>query len=205
LKDNKCARFCFFPDVYDNTDSFVKPRTKSNRYFFTGGMTNRDWNLVLEIAKSLPNERFVCCALPEDFGKQKREIPNNVEFYFNLPSSEYYKLMGDSYCVLLPLKNNAVAGLINIIKALQLGVPCCVSETTATKQYFHSKNRDYLLPKHLKAWVVQIKHITEIPDSEYIQTVQEMQGFIQKNFSPESGIKRLQLIITQINNNTFHK
>ena len=56
LNDNR--QFCYLPDVYDDTIPFQQPteQTLNSNYFFTGGMNNRDFGLILKIAKKLPNK-----------------------------------------------------------------------------------------------------------------------------------------------------
>lgn len=202
LTEGNSARFCWFPDVYDDVESFTQRKNgkesdidNPERYFFTGGMTNRNWKLLSEVARQLPKVNFVCCALKDDFEEQVQEVPQNIKAFYNVSPDKYYQLMTGSHCVLLPLKNDAVAGLINIIKAVQKGIICCVSNTPATRQYYSDDNKRYLLDEKVEAWVDQIRKIDAMSDNEYNDVALSMQDYLQSNFSPNSAIKRLETII----------
>lgn len=200
LKSDKSAKFYYFPDVYDDTNKFVRPEERclnNSRYFFTGGMSNRDWKLVCEVAKKLPEEKFVCCAMQKDFESQIDILPKNVEVHYNLPPKEYYNLMSQSHCVLLPLRNDSVAGLINILKSIQLAVLCCVSDTPATRQYYGAESRNFLLPRDAGAWAECAQSISSMEEKEYKIAITELQEYIQNTFSPESALQRLRTVIAE--------
>lgn len=197
LNTDKCARFHYFPDVYDNAEKFINPEDRiiENRYFFSGGMSNRDWKLLTKVAQRLPHFKFVCCALQNDFDSQVEIIPDNMEVYYNISSELYYKLMCDSYCVLLPLKNNSVSGLINILKAIQMGVPCYVSNIPGTKQYYSKNASHFLLQNNVESWVEGVCAINTLSADKYVSVVKELQDYINKNFSPESALNRMKNIL----------
>lgn len=202
LQEGKSATFHYYPDVYDSAEPFVNPEERNlvnDKYFFIGGMSNRDWKLVADIAAMMPYQRFVCCALQNEFERQVQIPPKNLEIFYNLPPEEYYCKMSNSYCVLLPLRNDSVAGLITILKSLQLGVLCCVSNTPVTKQYFSENNQEYLIDREVDLWVEQIKRIVEMTKEDYDFTVKSMQAFIQRHYSPESALARLERIIMDKN------
>lgn len=197
LVDNKGASFHYFPDVYDDVDSFVSPHlpAQEKRYFFTGGMSNRDWKLICQIASYLPDQQFVCCALQSDFEECVLDVPNNVKVHYNLPPECYCQMMKDSFCVLLPLRTQSVAGLINILKSFQMGLLCCVSETPATQQYYPDDCRQYIIEHDIDAWVNIIKQILILSDEDYQKTVISAQNYIQSNFSPASALLRIKEIV----------
>jgi len=196
LGESNTHRLIFNPDVYDGEDMFIShnPKSVNDRYFFSGGMTNRDWALYAKIAAAFPTYKFICCALKEDFESKVTNIPNNIVVKYNVPSDEYFNLMQESFTILLPLVSKEASGIINIIKAIQLGKICLVSHSDATAQYFSEDNKSYLMRSE-DDWMHAISDLIKLNDEEYKKQVVNFQTFIIDNYSPESMCKRLENII----------
>lgn len=201
LKENDGARFFYFPDVYDDAIKFIPPKvykSEEEKYFFVGGMSNRDWNLVAELAARIPETKFVCIALQSDFEQQVSIVPTNMEVHFNVPTNDYYDMMQNSYCVLLPLRSEVVSGLINLLKSVQLGTPCYISNTTATRQYYPKDLDYYLVEKDIDSWEKEIRKIMKYDQDKYESDVISLQKYIQDEYSPEKALARLSYIIKYI-------
>ena len=95
-KDNN--NIIYHSDVSDEVvDNNVVASKKKNRYCFSGGMNNRDWGLLIDLAKEMPNIKFVCVALRSDWeSKVSDDIPSNIEVHFDTNSDQYYQLMRES-------------------------------------------------------------------------------------------------------------
>lgn len=200
LKNEQSAVFCHFPDVFDDTGSFLEPRwcrEDVERYFFIGGMSNRDWKLVEYLAKEVPQVKFLCVALRSDFESCVKEPPSNMEVIFNLPSDEYYKMMHNAFAVLIPLRSDSVAGLITILKSIQLGVPCLVSATKATEQYYPPNASYCLIERDLMQWRKITKRLLNMDEKDYIDLTESLQKHIQKEYSPKSALLRLNKIVLE--------
>lgn len=188
-------RFHLMPDVFDTSVAWTEPSVKAERYCFTGGMNNRDWKLLCAVAKSCPGTRFVCVALEADFNSQVDEIPENVQVHFNLPAQQYYSLMNNAYAVLLPLRDGRVAGLINILRAAQAGVLCCISRTASTAQYYPPENGDLLIDGEKEAWIGAVQQLLALDAQAYGQKVKTNQAYICDHFSGAAAAKRILGII----------
>lgn len=158
LKLNKGA-FYFIPDTYNSDRPFQSPKYPEKKYFFTGGMANRNWNLILNLAKINPYINFICVALKSDWDKKVQcPIAENTQVFFHLPTKEYYDLMKNSFAILLPLCNDNVAGLINITMSAQLGVPCIISKTSSTSLYYSKETNYFLIDDSIENWNKIIKN-----------------------------------------------
>lgn len=184
LKSNKGA-FYFIPDTYNSDLSFQPPKFPVKKYFFTGGMANRNWNLILNLAVINPHINFICVALKNDWDKKvQSSIPENVQVFFNLSTKDYYDLMRRSFAVLLPLCNDNVSGLINITMSAQLGVPCIINETPSTRLYYSGETKQFLIDDSIKNWNKIIKMILSLSDNDYKKNVISFQEFIKNKFNP---------------------
>ena len=186
--------FYYFPDLYDTKLPFEKnnraPHTSN--YFFTGGMNNRDFGIVLQLARQNPQHRFVLVTLKEKWQFESNEIPANVQVFFNTSLSQYYGLMSKAKAVLLPLLDTRVAGLINIARSIQAGVICVCSRTPATEIYYDQQSQKYLVNiGNLQDLQTAVDCISSYTPAQYQAEITCMQNFLQTNFDPKLHMKKL--------------
>lgn len=191
LNLSSCDNFQVVPDVYDSSIPFSVIESKEQKYCFTGGMNNRNWKMLMEMAKTLEDIQFVCVTLKDDFTRQVTDIPENVKVYYDTPASQYYELMKNAYLILLPLLDDRVAGLINILRAAQYGVPCMITYTYATAQYYGKSSEKLLMTDNLSEWIENIRawYLYDV-DTYRIET-EKFCDFIKCEFSPEQAAKRI--------------
>jgi hypothetical protein len=197
LQVDSYDNFRVIPDVFDDVTPFEKINVKDQKYCFSGGMNNRDWKLIYRLAEQNPNIQFVCVALKEDFENQISNIPSNMKVFYNTSAEEYYTLMKNSSIVLLPLRDRRVAGLINIIKSAQYGVPCLVSRTPATEQYYGDKSKNLLINNESQ-WDARLKKILFSEEEEYIELTSEFAEYIKENFSSSKAAYNIYQIINEM-------
>lgn len=181
------------PDVYNNDTDFYDSEFADAKYCFTGGMNNRDWEFLIQIAEELKDIKFMCVALKEDFEKQVSQKPTNVEVYYNLKTEDYYSLMRNAHLILLPMKTDKVAGLINIIKSAQFGKPCLCSKTASASQYYDARS-ELLIEKDKELWCDRIVYLYDL-EEKYLETTKQFQDYIKEKFSPDMAIKELSEIL----------
>lgn len=191
------TNYHFIPDTYDTNIEFRAPYRRESRYCFTGGENNRDWKLVMEVAECLPKVQFVCVAYKDDFMRQVDNIPSNVRVYFSLSASKYYEIMQNSNLVLLPLRSDKVAGLINITHAAQYGQLCAVTKTPATELYYSNENQMYLMKKDAKKWVQIISTVMGLSEQEYCAEARSFQDFIKHKFNPQKIVGKIDNVIRE--------
>lgn len=195
LNVNK-LHYVIIPDVYNSNDEIILPCEKKDKYCFAGGYAYRNWKYLLNLAESLQEIKFVCCVSKRDFQNQIKNvpIPPNVRVLYDVVEKEYYLWMRNSSLVLLPLKINKVAGLINIIKSAQYGIRCLFSYTKATEMYA-PQDLNCFLPDDKVAACDMIQGILNQPEETYKAQTQEFQKHILSNFSPESVVEKLICVI----------
>lgn len=192
--------FCCIPDVYDERIPFKKnEKPHVGSYFFTGGINNRDWKLVAQLAREFPSQSFVCCALKDDFCSLVKEIPNNMKVYFNVQPSEYYQYLSDSYAVLLPLRSQMISGLINIIRSAQEGILCLASSTPSTKQYYCDEVKDLLLCSNPSEWTEKVNQVLALSEEDYICKCHNFSSYIENEFTPQKTVKKILNAIPPLN------
>ena len=184
LKTNRREGFHFVPDVYDIKVPFKDVVLREKNYFFSGGITNRDWLMVSQLASEMPRMTFVCVALKKDFCSKVKFFPSNLQVYYDLPVECYYRLLSDAYAVLLPLEEKTVSGLINIIRSAQEGIPCIVTRTAGTEQYYPKALQGTLMCEYLSEWKASLEKLLSMDNTEYMELSNQFQSYIRDSFSP---------------------
>lgn len=192
-------KFLFLPDVYDNNEPFIKPRdNRKQSSIFSGGMNNRDWKKIVELAYEFPKIKFVCVASKQDWMRKVQESPSNIEVYFQLPVKEYYRLMKEAGLILLPLLEDRPSGLINILKSAQFGIICCTNNYETNARYYEESVRDLLLDSSIEQWKNKIRELWDMDETEYLRKAYSFQNYIKKEFSPDNIIRQLVELLRQI-------
>ncbi|MBR3132331.1 hypothetical protein IKG33_02905 [Candidatus Saccharibacteria bacterium] len=181
----------FLPDVFDDSQSFKKPVFQTdNRFVFSGGVNNRDWETLLRVAQKTPNIQYI---IVSDKNKIKNTIPKNVTLRENLSAKDYYSLMEKSFITICPLKENRTSGLINILKSSQFGIPCISAEFEITKTYYSTSLMKILLYEKCNTEDLKqkVEYIFNLNKDGYLKIASNFQNNIREKFNPENNIKML--------------
>lgn len=102
-------------------------------YVSSVGGEGRDYSSLIAVARKMPDVKFVFVARPWSIVET---VPRNVTILTNLESSQTWRIVKDSTCLVLPLKNETTCcGHITLVSAAQLGVPVISSRSEATLEY----------------------------------------------------------------------
>lgn len=195
-KAEDTGNIVYIQDVFDDKEEFLCPSyNMEKKYCFSGGRANRDWKLLIEIARLCPNVLFRIAA-PKSGWDNSLQIPENVELYFDVEPEKYYALLKDSYMSVYPLKENRVSGLINILKSMQMGKLVLTTDCAFTEMYFPEESSDYLLDSQdAKRWKNKVEELWNYNEEKYCFRVEGMQEHIREYFSPHMAGEKIDTII----------
>lgn len=181
-------------DIYGDANNRDLNR---GRFCFVGGITNRDWDLSIEIARRFPQMHFIFVSskVVQDFGD--KELPSNIKIIKDIPLDEYYGLLSKAYVCLVPLRTSSPSGLLNIIRASQYRVLCMSSLNPYTDIYY-PKNAKWLLNSSFDDWIENLKRIIEMDESEYRSIAVSIGDHVTRHFSTEYGTQELKKIIKEL-------
>ena len=190
--------FRYIPDVYKINYNFEPAKKTVNyRFCFSGGLTNRDWKLLRDIAAITPDIRYICVASKRDFLTQVKDtVPQNMKILFNVPIDEYAGLMKQAAVVLLPLKEETISGLVNIIASAENNLLCCASKYEFTLSYF-PPNSECLVENNAESWAAEINRLWNLQEEEKLKISQEFKTHIFSNFSSEYGTELLSEVLKE--------
>jgi len=132
-----------FKPISGNLPNWVKlPET----FIFTGGYTNRDYKLILELSKRFPQNDFVIVASTLN-QIQLSDSTSNVTILYDLPSEQFESILAASQIVIVPLKEDVgSSGQMLSISAIRNDKPVIYTNLPVINYFFKSpKNYPYAI------------------------------------------------------------
>ena len=176
------GNFNFIPlrDVYHSyyeTESTIE----TEPYVFCGGRNGRDWSLMYQIAKRMPDVLFKFVLSTDDIEKHHLQELTNVTALSNLLPDDFLRVLSRSTAVCLPLDTIGPAGLIVLYQAAANLRPVLMSETVVTREYI-TPDRGYLLNSDPDQWCSVLRHILS-SSKESQQRAINLRSFLRTNCS----------------------
>jgi glycosyltransferase involved in cell wall biosynthesis len=109
------------------------------------GANARDFGILLDAARKIPELQFVLVVRPESL--QGFRIPENVRAYVNLPFDITMNILLHSQFMVLPLLNSSVpCGHVTIVCAMHLGKAVAVTGSTGVVDYIRDDINGLAVP-----------------------------------------------------------
>lgn len=186
-------KFFYIPDVYESNTEYRKPSFDKEQYCFTGGINNRNWAFIIKFAAQHKKMKFVCVALKDDFEKSVgayKDIPDNVKVLYNISTDKYYEMLSKAYLMILPLKEDRVSGLINVIRSIHYGVIPVTANIDGVSQYYPKEEKKLLYSLNdYTSFSNTVENAVHMKEQEYSDTIRSLQHHLKDNFSSEYASK----------------
>jgi glycosyltransferase involved in cell wall biosynthesis len=110
-------------------------RVEPAEYVFTGGYTNRDYGLLVDAARRLPEIPFLIACRTSN--RLPADLPHNVTVRRDTPWVEFHHLLAAARLVTLPLRANVgSSGQMVTLAAMQAGKCAIYTDVPVVSQYF---------------------------------------------------------------------
>jgi glycosyltransferase involved in cell wall biosynthesis len=179
-------------DVYHDYYEHPKLKESQQDIVFCGGCYGRDWPLMMEIAKAVPEVQF-CLVMKKMMERQcfaGMSYPENVQVLTDIPYKEFMRCLCQSKVVCMPLDCEAPQGLIVMYEAAANDKLILTSDTPTTKEYFDQGQR---LGKDVEEWRHAILYYLKHEDERKVKA----QGFHQY-LKEECGEKQFAEIVVKM-------
>lgn len=153
------VEYTLLHDVYH--DYYEMPQWKESEkdIVFCGGCYGRDWPLMMEIVKAMPEVKFCLVMTAEmekrHFSRMNRQYPENVKVLTDIPYKQFMYCLCLSGMVCMPLDCEAPQGLIVMFEAAANDKLILTSDTPTTREYFGESQR---LGKDVNEWCKAISY-----------------------------------------------
>lgn len=128
----------------------VEENVKNEKFILSCGRSNRDYEFLYE---TLKNTEYNVRILSDECNLKNTK---NITIYNNVFGEEFYKMLSESYLVVIPLVNeNISSGQLVVLQAMQMGKPVIVINSITIADYIQDgingiiieKDKDILLKK----------------------------------------------------------
>ena len=195
-KLNRRYKFFLLHDVY-HTYYEIGLAIATEPYIFCGGRNGRDWKLMYQIAKRMPDVQFKFVLPTDEEEKVHLQGLTNVTILSDTSPDEFLRVLSLSSAVCIPLDTIAPAGLIVLYQAAANLRPVLMSENVVTREYI-TPDRGYLLTSNPEQWCSVLRHILS-SSKESQQKASNLRSFLRTNCSEEAFC----LTIRQIMNHSY--
>lgn len=109
----------------------------TEEYIFTGGYTNRDYELVITCARQLPQQKFLIVASSLNTDIDEKELPSNISLLREVDKEEFELYLYYSQIVIIPLKADVgSSGQMLCLSAMQNSKPIVYCDISSINYYF---------------------------------------------------------------------
>ena len=122
---------------FNHFPGYAKDYQDKGKRIFCGGNTQRDWISCVDLAKQMPDWRFLLVGWKNE---EQIEIPRNIKRIERLPFPQFMQAMRDSTIVYVPVKWNCPAGLIVMMEAAWEGKLIATSKNDNTEEYISEEH-----------------------------------------------------------------
>lgn len=121
------------------------PVAHLGRYLCSIGGEGRDYALLAEAMRGLPDQQMVIIARP--YSIEGISFPDNVHVFTNLPGPVTWRVAQDSEGLVVPLRDSETAcGHITIVGSQLLGLPLLVTQSLGVADYITPDKTGLLMP-----------------------------------------------------------
>lgn len=163
-------------------------------YLFTGGYTNRDYDLILKAARNLKEHTFIIVL--SWLNVLSEEVPENVIILKDLDFNQFHFLLSKASAVIVPLKNKVgSSGQMLSLAAMQFGKPIIYSINDSINHYFVNGNGIPYEQNNLSSFENALEEFFAMKkeDLETLEAVQK--NTFYKNFYIKNRVSKLMDIL----------
>ena len=166
-----------------------KDKIKQRDYILSCGRSNRDYEFLYNALKDTDYKLKIL----SDECKLKNE--KNIEIYNNIFNEEYYKMLEESYIVVIPLMDeNISSGQLAILQAMQLGKPIICTKSSTVTDYIKNGINGFIVKKEKNELLEKIQELYNNKEL-YTEISKNEKEFFKENFSINSLGKQISKII----------
>lgn len=139
-----------------DTADYLDNNLASQNYFFATGVSNRDYDFLIEVFSGIKfNLKIACPNIPVS-GQ------NNIEILNNCFKDDMKRYLYNSKAVVIPLKDlNVSSGQLVFIQAMQFGKPIVITDSGSTRSYLVDGIDAIIRPNDVQLWRDAVKRLDD--------------------------------------------
>lgn len=197
-KLNLFIKYPLLRDVYyDSYEPTAEIPETGDGTVFCGGRNSRDWSLMVDLAKRMPDIKF-CFIMPDDkYYEFEKTMPSNVTAMHEVAMDVFVDRMSRASIICMPVTTDAPAGLITMFQAAGYKKPIIATYTVTTSEYL-TADRGFLLPENeAEIWDKTIRQILANLAEAKTKAI-EFHRFVTEECNEKVYVSRIEEIIDNI-------
>lgn len=159
-------RLALFCCSLDAADRETPPHDSSTPYIFSAGNSHRDYDPLLEVARILPQHRYVFAT--NRIGKGS-EVPSNIEAG-PVSHRQMIALLKGAALTMISIRKDLkrAAGQQTFLNSMALGIPTIVNEAPSVRDHVRHKETGFIVEGSAESfaeaveWVLDPAHAAEV-------------------------------------------
>lgn len=185
--------FNLLHDIYYGDLSGIIINDSTLPSVFCGGRNGREWNLLIKIAKELPEVTFHCVLPSNEYESLKSEFSPNMIVKYDIVEEEFLSFLNESSLVVMPLDTQAPAGLIALFQAAMYYKMIITSNTVTTREYIMA-DRGVTCSNDVSDWVKEISYYVNHKEEAKTRAL-NFKSFLNSECSTKIYAKKLYEIV----------
>jgi len=163
-----------------------------NRFFFSGGTSNRDYCTLTGAFKVLEENLKIAC-FPADV--KGLDIPSNVELLYNVFRNDFLDYMKKAYAVIITLDDPCISsGQLVLLNAMRLGKAIIVTKISGIEDYVDNNCVILVEPHSLMAIRNAVNYLVNNSDNLSLLASNARRKY-EMNFTIEKFAERVAAIL----------
>lgn len=147
-----------------------EPETADKGYYFAGGYANRDYVSLAKLFQNKPWPLVIAASKANrDFVEytQTHTLSKNITVYWDIPETEFNKLLNESHAMMLIMKyNTGASGQVLLLHALEAGKLIVASYTDVVDEYVQNERTGLILTEKTDEALAEVMAYIENPDNK---------------------------------------
>lgn len=175
------GNYTLLHDIYHSNYATAHSAEIQKGSVFCGGRNSRNWKLIIEVAKEMPDVHFRCVMPQGEYERHSPQFSKNIDAKYDIPQKQFLNMLTESEIVIMPLDTEAPAGLIALFQAAANRKMVIASNTMTIREYL-GNGRGALCDSDKKEWVRKIRYYLE-HSNERKQCADAFQKFLETECS----------------------
>lgn len=186
------TRLCLYFYTFKPHETDVEPE---QGHIFAGGNAQRDYEPLIEVARRLPNQKFIFAT---DL-LANRQLPPNVTAG-RVSHTEFVRLMKTAVINITPIRPglHRAAGQQTYLNAMLLGKPTIVTNTLGVKDHICHEQNGMIVNGQVEQYVEAISWLCNPANQEAVEQIRiAAQKTAAQQFNFKNHVERLLTIVNE--------
>ena len=187
----------FAPYLYSLQPAEVLPQPVNLGHVFSGGNPFRDYDVLVEVARRLPEREFILATRRLD---GRSDLPPNVRAG-TLPHAEFMRQLQTAAAVVVPMQSGLrrAVGQQTYLNAMWLGKPTIVNDAVGVRDYIRPGETGLIVDGSAHSYVDALRWVFDPAQAAAVRQLgAAAHADVEQRFSPRSHALHLLRVMDEV-------